>query len=72
MKQYKVSKTSHDYWNVEIAGNSAGDVLGGGPTAATRYKAITPEDCAINPDQAPGVYFTSLQKAAAWLADRQA
>jgi hypothetical protein len=64
-----ITKTSRDYWSVETKdGKPLGDVLGGGPTLRTRYKAIHPDHAAMNPEVAPGAYFQSLEAAAAHLA----
>lgn len=66
---HKISETSRDYWAVATEGGKPlGDVLGGGPTRATRFKAISPENVSMNPEVAPGAYFTSLKEAAEHLA----
>jgi hypothetical protein len=72
MKQgsYNIVELSRNYWDVvRWDGESLGTILGGGPTAATRYKAITPGCCAMDPDQAPGGYARSLVGAAEALAE---
>lgn len=69
MRQHIVTKTSRDYWSVETPdGTSLGDVLGGGPTRDTRFKAIRPEAADANPEAAPGAFFRTLEEAAAHLA----
>ena len=68
-RAHTVTEISRNYWSVETPdGARLGDILGGGPTADTRFKAISPRDGAIDPDSAPGTYFRSLAGAARFLA----
>lgn len=67
----KISKTSKDYWSVEDAddGYPLGNILGGGPTRGTRYKAITRRWAAADPEAAPARgYASTLREAAEILA----
>lgn len=64
----RTEEISDDYWAVYRAGyrgdEAIGHVLGDGPTSATRYKAISINHEATNPDAAPGGYFDTLEAAA--------
>lgn len=64
MNEVRTEETSPDYWTVYAGDREIGTVVGGGPTAATRYKAVTAGNVAVNPDDAPGSYWPSLDAAA--------
>ncbi len=68
MTAITTTKVSDDFWFVYGAGEARiGTVVGGGPTAATRFKAVTMRNDAIDPDAAPGSYHRTLTEAAASL-----
>lgn len=48
-------------------GRDLGNVVWNGPTVNTRFKAVFPEYGYMNPDEAPGAYFRSLNEAAKYL-----
>lgn len=55
---------SYELFAVFDRGARVGTVLGGGSTAATRFKSIAAEDSALDPDSAPGGCWTTLEAAA--------
>ena len=67
MNAITTDKVSDDFWFVMEGEVRIGTVVGGGPTAQTRFKAIAMSNDAIDPDAAPGSYHRTLNEAAASL-----
>lgn len=64
-----LEEISTDYYQVRSTRDETvtGYILAGGPTAATRFKAIGSGDDHMNPETAPGGYGRTLEEAAALL-----
>lgn len=65
------ARVSDDYWEVYLGEREIGTVVGGGPTRDTAFKAISPLNVAMNPDEAPAfAYARTLEEAAEALVRR--
>lgn len=65
MAELHIEKVSTNYWSVRQGDKELGCVLGAGPTAGTRFKAISKDDGWMNPEDAPQVgYAQTLEQAA--------
>lgn len=58
-----VEQVSRLHWTVSRGGREVADIYGGGPTTATQYKVVTARDAHMNPDSAPGGYWSGLGRA---------
>lgn len=71
MADLKFKRVTRDYWNVYDGDRMVGQIDGGGPTAATKYKAISQSNVAMNPDEAPAAgYGYTKEQAAEFLVAR--